>query len=107
MGRIFAERGDEATYSTKKLGALGSDLGAIASFFDSPWSRLSSNLSEPGQAWLLNEAAFSLRALGRLTEAREPMRVSANKCDVDCGTRNGATAAISYEQPERIGIDAW
>ncbi len=67
------KRGDEF-FSSKKLGAIGSDLGAIAAFFDEPWSRLSPNLSEPALAWLLNEAAFSLRALGRLTEALEPMR---------------------------------
>lgn len=68
-------RGSEA-YSTKKLGAIGADLGAIASFFEQPWSRLASELTEPAQSWLLNEAAFSLRALGRLTEALKPMRSS-------------------------------
>ena len=67
-------RGNEK-YSTFKLGAIGADLGAVAAFFDEPWSRLSPNLSPPAQAWLLNEAAFRLRALGRLTEAVEPMRV--------------------------------
>ena len=73
--RILRGTGSNGYYSTKKLGALGSDLGAIASFFDSPWRRLSPNLSEADQAWLLNEAAFRLRALGRLNEAREPMQV--------------------------------
>ena len=62
-------------YSTKKLGAFGSDLGAVACFFETPWSRVSPALTEADQAWLLNEAAFRLRALGRLTEALEPMRV--------------------------------
>jgi hypothetical protein len=61
-------------YSTLKLGALGSDLGAVACFFETPWSRLSPAVTEAAQAWLLNEAAFRLRALGRLTEAVEPMR---------------------------------
>jgi tetratricopeptide (TPR) repeat protein len=61
-------------YSTFKLGALASDLGAIAYFFESPWSGISSALTEADQAWLLNESAFSLRALGRLTESLEPMR---------------------------------
>ena len=61
-------------YSTKKLGAFGSDLGAVACFFETPWSRVSPALTEADQAWLLNEAAFRLRALGRLTEALEPMR---------------------------------
>ena len=58
----------------RKLGAFGSDLGAVACFFERPWSRVSPSLTESDQAWLLNEAAFSLRALGRLTEALEPMR---------------------------------
>jgi tetratricopeptide (TPR) repeat protein len=70
-GRVL--RADE-NYSTFKLGAFGSDLGAIACFFDQPWSGVSSSLTKTDQAWLLNEAAFSLRALGRLSEALEPMR---------------------------------
>jgi hypothetical protein len=49
-------------------------LGAVACFFETPWSRISPVLTEGDQAWLLNEAAFSLRALGRLAEALEPMR---------------------------------
>lgn len=68
-------RGGEA-YSTKRLGASGADLGAIACFFETPWSRVSPMLTEDDQAWLLNEAAFRLRALGRLTEALEPMRAN-------------------------------
>src|SRR6185295_15640380 len=67
------QRGQEA-FSTFKLGAIGADLGAVACFFDPPWRRVSPALSEADQAWLLNEAAFRLRALGRLTEALEPMR---------------------------------
>jgi hypothetical protein len=62
-------------YAVHKLGAYGSDLGAVACFFDTPWSRVSPTLMEASQAWLLSQAAFRLRALGRLTEALEPMRV--------------------------------
>ncbi len=61
-------------YSVKRLGAMGSDLGAVVCFFEQPWSRVSPALAEAYQAWLLNEAAFRLRALGRLSEALEPMR---------------------------------
>ncbi len=61
-------------YSLAKLGTFGSDLGAIACFFEQPWTRLSTALKDAEQAWLLNESAFSLRALGRLTESLEPMR---------------------------------
>ncbi len=66
-------RGQEA-YAVKKLGAFGSDLGAVACFFDVLWSRVSPALTEAAQAWLQHQAAFRLRALGRLTEALEPMR---------------------------------
>ena len=66
-------RGQEF-YGTHKLGAFGSDLGAVACFFEAPWSGLSASLMEIWKAWLLNQAAFRLRALGRLTEALEPMR---------------------------------
>lgn len=61
-------------YTARKLGAFGSELGAVACFFEPPWSRVSPALSEPAQAWLLAVAAFVLRALGRLTESLEPMR---------------------------------
>jgi hypothetical protein len=67
------QRGGEA-YSKKKLGACGSDLGAVSCFFETPWSRVSPALTEVWQAWMLSEAAFTLRALGRLTEALDPMR---------------------------------
>jgi len=69
------QRGQEA-YSGNKLGAMASDLGAVACFFERPWNRLSPALTEAAQAWLLNEAAFTLRGLGRLTEALDPMRVA-------------------------------
>jgi tetratricopeptide (TPR) repeat protein len=68
-------RGSEA-YVVTKLGAFGSDLGAVTCFFAQPWSQISLALVEPAQAWLLGQAAFRLRALGRLNEALEPMRAT-------------------------------
>ena len=93
------KRGQEA-FSSKKLGALGSDLGAIASFFDSPWRRLSPNLSEPAQAWLLSEAAFRLRALGRLNEAREPMEVSVEMAIAAADWKQAAIRASNLSELE-------
>jgi tetratricopeptide (TPR) repeat protein len=63
-------------YSVRKLGAFGSDLGAVACFFETPWSHVSLSLNESTQALALNAAASWLRALGRLTEALEPMRAN-------------------------------
>jgi len=68
-------RGQEA-YAARQLGAFGSDLGAVACFFKTPWSLVSFALTEASQGWLLNQAAFRLRALGRVTEALEPMRAA-------------------------------
>jgi tetratricopeptide (TPR) repeat protein len=68
-------RRDEV-YTARMLGIFGSDLGAIACFFEKPWSRISAILREPAQAFLLNNAAYCLRALGRLTEALEPIRAA-------------------------------
>ena len=70
---VRIKRQDE-NYSSKKLGAFGSELGAVACFFETPWSRVSRKVTEADQAWLLNQAAFCLRAIGRLTEAVEPMQ---------------------------------
>ena len=67
------QRGDEA-YNTKKLGAFGADLGALAGLFVEHWRRPVAALSEAEQGFVLHQAGFRLRALGRLTEAVEPMR---------------------------------
>ncbi len=63
-------------YSTRKLGAFGPGLGAIACFFDQPWKCVSPTIDETAQAWLLHQAAFHLHALGQLTAAIEPMRAA-------------------------------
>jgi tetratricopeptide (TPR) repeat protein len=61
-------------YSTKRLAAIGSDLGAIACFFETPWKAISSALKESTQGVVVNFAAYCLRALGRLNDALELMR---------------------------------
>lgn len=60
-------------YSTNQLGAFGADLGAVACFFDQPWTKVSPLFTVREQAWLLSQAAFRMRALGRLSEALKPM----------------------------------
>jgi len=74
--RILRGTGSYGVYSIHILGAFGADLGAVACFFAEPWRRPEPSLTEATRAWLLNEAALRLRALGRLAEALEPMRAS-------------------------------
>ena len=62
----------EEFYSTERLAAFASDLGALTCFFETPWSRVSAAL-KGNEASLLNITGFRLRALGRLNEALEPM----------------------------------
>jgi tetratricopeptide (TPR) repeat protein len=64
----------QESYSLRQLGAFSAELGALAWFFEDPWRRVAAALSERVQGLLLNEAAYCLRAVGRLTEALEPVR---------------------------------
>ena len=87
-------------YSAKKLGAFGADLGAVACFFKTPWSRVSPELTPAYQAWLLNEAAFRLRGLGRLTEALEPMRAALVGAVAQKDWQNAAIRASNLSELE-------
>ncbi|MCK6437318.1 TIR domain-containing protein [Rivihabitans pingtungensis] len=100
--RILRGTGEsDGFYSAKKLGAFGADLGALACFFAAPWQRLAPGLSVGGQAWLLNQAAFSLRALGRLAEALEPMRAGAEMLVAQADWKN---AAIGYNNLSQLQL---
>ncbi|MBV8440725.1 MAG: TIR domain-containing protein, partial [Hyphomicrobiales bacterium] len=90
--RILRGTGPGGFYSLRKLGAFGADLGAVACFFDRPWQQVSANLPRSLQSWLLNQAAIHLRSLGRVAEAREPMRAGLN---IDVEHEHWADAAIS------------
>ena len=63
-------------YSTNKLGAFGADLAALAGFFNPPWERPVASITKAAQAFVVAQAGFRLRALGRLTDAVAPMRTS-------------------------------
>ncbi|MBI3822573.1 MAG: toll/interleukin-1 receptor domain-containing protein [Planctomycetes bacterium] len=79
--RILRGTGNHGYYSSLNLGAIGADLGALAAFFEEPWSRLSPNPNASDQAWLLYQAGYRLIALGRLAEAVEPVQVSAKMAE--------------------------
>lgn len=75
------KRGKEH-YSTKKLGAFGSDLGAVGCFFERCWDRPMGGLREEDKAAaaaVLSWAGFRLRSVGRLREAAEPIKTGMEK----------------------------
>jgi tetratricopeptide (TPR) repeat protein len=84
-------RGNEA-FSLKKLGAFGADLAALSGFFDPPWSKPVDGLSESLKGFILSEAGFDLRALGRLAEAAQPMKAG---LEAPIAQQNWTTAAAS------------
>jgi tetratricopeptide (TPR) repeat protein len=56
-------------YSYQKLGAVGSDLGALSCFFDTVWTHVSPLVTESTRGRVLNAAGLRLRMLGRLSDA--------------------------------------
>ena len=60
-------------FNWSKLGAFGSNLSTLSGFFDRAWDQPSASLTSAEQAFLLNEAGISLRALGRPAEAVQPI----------------------------------
>ncbi|HYN20783.1 MAG TPA: hypothetical protein VE078_07485, partial [Thermoanaerobaculia bacterium] len=76
LHEIYRQRiqwGDQF-YSTKKLGAFGSDLTALSGFFDRLWDQPSARLFPVEQAFVVSVAGYNLRALGRLAEAVQPIQ---------------------------------
>ena len=69
------QRGEEA-YGWRKLGAYSSDLAAISTFFEEPWSRVIADIPVTHRDIFFHSAAFCLKALGRALEAVIPMRTS-------------------------------
>ncbi|NUM78592.1 hypothetical protein HUU40_29890, partial [candidate division KSB1 bacterium] len=61
-------------FSMKKLGAFGADLAAVSNFFEKPWSKPASGITDADKPLVLNWAGLFLRALGRLAEASQPMQ---------------------------------
>ncbi len=66
-------RGDDA-FNIHKLGAFGASLASISGFFEKPWDKPVSELTEDQKSFYLNEAGIILRALGKLKEAAQHMK---------------------------------
>ncbi len=86
------QRGNEY-FSSRKLGATGACLAALAGFFEKPWEKPVAALTEADKGYVLHEAGFALRALGRLKEAVEPMRASLEAAKKQEDWQNAAISA--------------
>ena len=70
LNEIYSRRiqRGERYYASSKLGALGMNLSAFASFFEQPWEKIAEGVTSEVRAIALHEAGFYLQALGQLTE---------------------------------------
>ncbi|VFN06387.1 MAG: Tetratricopeptide repeat-containing protein [Candidatus Kentron sp. G] len=79
---------------------MEADLGAVRNLFAEPWGRPAPGLAPGDQAWLLNQAAFMLGALGRLGEAVAPMRVGMDRRVEQEDWNNAARSASNLSELE-------
>jgi tetratricopeptide (TPR) repeat protein len=85
-------------FSWKKLGSTGAELAALSGFFDPPWRQPAAGLREADKSFVLNEAGFDLRALGRLREAAQPMQAGLDAAIAQGTWKNAAIAASSLSE---------
>ncbi|MGR3293926.1 MAG: hypothetical protein ACUZ9M_07950 [Candidatus Scalindua sp.] len=71
--RIF--QGNQG-FLNSKLGAFGAMISCVSSFFETLWDKPASGLSEDFKAATLNWVGVALRAVGRLSEAAQPMKAA-------------------------------
>jgi tetratricopeptide (TPR) repeat protein len=88
----------DAHYSVYVLGATGADLAALASLFDPPFDKPVTTLTDADQAFILNDAAFLLSALGRLSEAVAPMREGLQRRIGQESWRNASISAANLSE---------
>ncbi len=92
------QRGSRS-FNTKILGAIGVELAALSGFFEEPWTEPVAGLDQEDAAYVLNEAGFDLRALGRLQEATQPMQ---SALQLELANRKPANAAIAARNLSQI-----
>lgn len=94
-------------FSTDELNAFGSDLAAVACFFERDegrvaWDRPVGPLPDPARAVVLRVAGWDLRSLGRMCEAKQAFRASVELEERREGWEN---ATVSAGQRSQINLD--
>ncbi len=91
------QRGGEF-FSSKKLGALGANLAALFNFFAIPWEQPAAGFTDDAKSFVLNQAGYRLRSLGRLQEAAQPMQSSLEETRASGDWENAALEANNLSQ---------
>ena len=64
----------EQSFSVFKLGTFGTDVAALANFFDLSWSQPVGGLNRSSKTFVQGRVGYYLRTLGRMEEAASPMQ---------------------------------
>lgn len=100
LNRVFQQRiqrGSEP-YSIYQLGAFSANLATLACFFEKPWSAPREELDEYSKGFVRHAAGFCLRAIGRSTEALQPIQAALQICLDGNDWANAATAAANLSE---------
>ena len=88
-------------YGAHALGAYGTELEALAGFFEECWGRPVGSLSLISAGDVLTYAGYHLRASGRLREAREPVR---SGLELAIGTGDWWNAAVRADNLSELQL---
>jgi tetratricopeptide (TPR) repeat protein len=89
---------EEEYFNIDKLGAFGAELAMLSSFFVTPWQVPIDKIPLEAKAFVLNEAGICLRAIGRLTEAVQPIKNGLTLNTDLCDWKNVAFSAGCISQ---------
>lgn len=94
MEEVFEKRISRRreAFIVHKLGAFGATLSCLSYFFETQWHTPAVGLTETAKEMVLNRVGFTLHALGRLTEAVEPLQTA---IEMSVAQDNWIEAAIS------------
>jgi tetratricopeptide (TPR) repeat protein len=90
------------SHGVLKLGLVGSELAAMASFFKRPYQEPVHTISKSAAADILQVAAVCLRSQGRLTEALSVDRALLSRMEPTRNKINGIAAAIDLSEVELL-----
>ena len=96
--RILRGETSGGFYSFTSLGATGSDLAALSCFFVAPWHTLVPGFLPSTRAFVFGDTASHLRAMGRLTEARDAFVRSLKEYTQEASWEGAAWAANNVSE---------
>ncbi len=81
----------KSDFLVKRWGAFAADLSCLSPFFTERWDQARPELTNEAQSWIVGNAGFLLRGLGRLRDALGPLQAG---LEADVWAKDWKNAAI-------------